>query len=95
MLGNFNCVNVSWVTGAGLVLHTSLKTYVGKDVAVFVQQLPDGADGTNASNPVLPGGLRVMDPGDYPPVVAKGDRYNSGPCIVASEYQQCVYSRVL
>ena len=53
---------------APLVLHTSLKTYTG--MAVFVQQLPRGATGTNASNPVLPGDLRVMDPGNYPPVVA-------------------------
>jgi hypothetical protein len=70
VLGEFSCVNVSWVTGGGLVLHTSLKTYAGLDMSIFVQQMPGGATGTNASNPVLPGGLRVMDPGNYDPVVA-------------------------
>jgi hypothetical protein len=69
-LGTFSCVNVSWVGGEGQVLHTSLKTYAGSDMAIFVQQLPGGAQGTNASNPVLPQGVRVMDPGAYPPVVA-------------------------
>jgi hypothetical protein len=69
ILGDFSCVNVSWLSGS-TVLHTSLKQYTGKDTAVFVQQLPRGATHTNASNPVLPGGLRVMDPGAYPPVVA-------------------------
>jgi hypothetical protein len=29
-----------------------------------------GALQTNASNPTLPGGLRVMDPGNYPPVTS-------------------------
>ena len=70
VLGEFSCVNVSWVTGGGLVLHTSLKTYAGLDMSIFVQHVPGGATGTNASNPVLPGGLRVMDPGNYDPVVA-------------------------
>lgn len=70
VLGHFTCVNVSWVAGAGHVLHTSLKTYAGSNIAVFVQQIPAGARGTNASNPLLPGGLRVMDPGNYDPVVA-------------------------
>eukprot|EP01049_Picozoa_sp_SAG25_P000845 SAG25_NODE_31_length_20541_cov_59.033069_22_plen_392_part_00 len=53
-----------------IVLHTSLKTYPAIDTAIFVQQLPSGASGTNASNPVLPQGVREMDPGNYPPVVA-------------------------
>ena len=69
-LGSFACVNVSWVSGAGLPLHTALKTYAASNMAVFVQQLPSGASGTNASNPTLPGGLRVMDPGNYPPSVS-------------------------
>ena len=71
-LGEFRCTNVSWTVGHTVVLHTSLKTYGGENqnLAVFVQQLPHGATGTNASNPVLPGNLRVMDPGNYPPVVA-------------------------
>ena len=69
--GAFSCTNVSWVAaGSGLVLHTSLKKYSASDLVIFVQQLPNGAAGTNASNPVLPGGLRVMDPGNYPPVVS-------------------------
>eukprot|EP01052_Picozoa_sp_SAG31_P027808 SAG31_NODE_2634_length_5342_cov_2.253099_4_plen_525_part_00 len=71
VLGQFSCVNVSWASQpAGLALHTALKTYEASDMAVFVQQLPAGSDGTNASNPVLPGGLRVMDPGDYPPIIS-------------------------
>ena len=71
-LGEFSCVNVSWASATGLVLHTSLKSYpgVGNGMAIFVQQLPNGARGTNASNPTLPGGLRVMDPGNYPPVIS-------------------------
>ena len=69
-LGEFECVNVTWSWSPGGVLHTSLKTYAGQDMAVFTQQLPLGASGTNASNPVLPSGIRVMDPGDYPPVVS-------------------------
>ena len=39
-------------------------------MAIFVQQLPQGASGTNASNPVLPGSQRKMDPGNYLPVVS-------------------------
>ena len=71
-LGFFSCVNVSWISAApaNLVLHTSLKKYAAIDAAVFVQELPAGAERTNASNPILPGGLRVMDPGNYPPIVA-------------------------
>jgi hypothetical protein len=69
-LGAFSCVNVSWASTSGLVLHTSLKSYADKDMAIFVQQLPAGAAGTNASNPVLPGNVRIMDPGAYPPVVS-------------------------
>ena len=69
-LGAFRCVNVSWASGSGLVLHTSLKSYADNDLAVFVQQLPAGAAGTNASNPVLPGNVRIMDPGAYPPIVS-------------------------
>jgi hypothetical protein len=66
-LGSFSCTNVSWVSDSKVVLHTSLKMYA--DVAIFVQQLPFGAKQTNASNPVLPGGY-ILDPGDWPPVVA-------------------------
>ena len=70
VLGEFSCVNVTWASSAGHVLHTSLKTYAGSDIGIFVQQIPAGARHTNASNPTLPGGLRVMDPGNYDPVVA-------------------------
>ena len=70
VLGEFSCVNVSWATGMGHVLHTSLKTYAGSEICIFVQQIPAGARRTNASNPVLPGGQRVMDPGNYHPVVS-------------------------
>ena len=69
-LGSFDCVNVSWSWPPAGVLHTSLKTYAGQDMAVFVQQLPRGAARTNASSFAFPGGVRVMDPGNYPPVVA-------------------------
>jgi hypothetical protein len=64
VLGEFSCANVSWSSGGRLVLHTSLKTYKDRDTAIFVQQLPHGASGTNASNPVLPGNVRIMDPGN-------------------------------
>ena len=67
-LGKFSCTNVTWAFSDGLVLHTSLKTYAD-DMVVFVQQLPQGAPRTNASNPILPGAL-LMDPGNYPPVVS-------------------------
>ena len=63
-LGVYTLVNVSWVDGGGggggkgLVLHTSLKAYSDGSTAIFTQQLPFGATGTNASNPVLPQGVR-------------------------------------
>lgn len=73
VLGSYSCVNVSWSWSQrrGLV-HTALKTYhvEGQAMAVFVQQLPRGANHTNASNPKMPSGVRVIEPGDYPPVVA-------------------------
>lgn len=77
-IGAFTLVNVSWISagaGAGgkdddLVLHTSLKVYGDGSTAIFIQQLPMGATGTNASNPVLPQGVREMDPGNYDPVVS-------------------------
>ena len=68
--GTFTCTNVSWAGPSGLVLHTSLRQYTSSAVAVFTQQLPHGANNTNASNPLLPSGVRVMDPGNYPPVVS-------------------------
>ena len=70
-LGAFSCANVSWRSGDGHVLHTSLQTYPTRpDIAIFTQQIPHGATQTNASNPILPSGIRVMDPGNYAPVVA-------------------------
>ena len=70
-LGAFACVNVSWVAEGGHVLHTAVKTYPeNPDVVVFTQQVLGGAAGTNASNPRLPSGVRAMDPGNYPPIVA-------------------------
>ena len=69
-LGTYACVNVSWTWSEKNPLHTSLKVYAHDNLAVFVQELPHGANGTNASNPTLPGGIRAMDPGDFPPVVA-------------------------
>ena len=76
-LGSYSCVNVSWSWSQKGVLHTALKKGVlhtalkkYQDFAVFVQQLPLGANRTNASNPVMPSGVRVIEPGDYPPVVA-------------------------
>ena len=73
VLGSYTCVNVSWSwpwSQKGGVLHTALRTYDGLGVAVFVQQLPLGANHTNASNPAMPSGVRAIEPGDYPPVVA-------------------------
>mmetsp|Transcript_70058 Transcript_70058/g.180567 ORF Transcript_70058/g.180567 Transcript_70058/m.180567 type:complete len:808 (-) Transcript_70058:158-2581(-) len=68
-LGAFSCVNASWrVAGSEqLALHTSVKLYADDGFLVFVQQLPKGAEHTNASNPGLPVGL---DQGAYPPIVA-------------------------
>ena len=68
--GSFSSINVTWSWSHAELLHTAVQVYEGQDTAVFVQQLPRGAVNTNASNPVLPGGLRVMDPGDYPPIVS-------------------------
>ena len=67
-LGKFSCTNITWVFSHSLVLHTSLKKYSG-NTFVFVQQLPQGAQRTNASNPILPGAL-LLDPGNYPPVIS-------------------------
>ena len=68
-LGSFECINVSWSWApvydvTKRLLHTSLKRYTDLNTAIFVQQLPAGASGTNASNPRWPGGIRVMDPGN-------------------------------
>lgn len=53
------------------ILHTALKTYPSRpDIAVFTQQLPNGATNTNTSNPQLPSGIRELDPGNYPPIIA-------------------------
>lgn len=71
VLGRYRCKNVTWnAEESRIVLHTALCSYLEHDIAIFYQQLPLGAHGTNASNPVLPGQLRVMDPGNYPPVVS-------------------------
>lgn len=72
-LGAFRCVNVSWTVADTVPLHTSLVTYPAKpDVAVFVVDLPRGAQDTNASNPTLPSGqhAHALDAGAYPPSVA-------------------------
>ena len=85
-LGSYSCVNVSWSwpqlqdgtnsktaptrSSQGYPLHTALKLYDGQGMAIFVQQLPHGANNTNASNPMMPSGVRVIEPGDYPPVIA-------------------------
>ena len=70
-LGTYSCVNVSWSWNDDeQPLHTALKVYDDGVTAVFVQQLPRGANNTNASNPMLPSGLRVIEPGDYPPVLS-------------------------
>ena len=70
ILGAYSCINVSWSWAPTSPLHTSLKTYEDNGVAIFIQQLPRGANRTNASNPVMPSGIRVIEPGDYPPVIA-------------------------
>ena len=60
VVGDFSCVNVSWMTDDRQLLYTALTSYVDKDVYIFSQQLPDGAHQTNASNPVSSPSLPLL-----------------------------------
>ena len=60
VVGDFSCVNVSWMTDDRQLLYTALTSYVDKDVYIFSQQLPHGADQTNASNPVSSPSLPLL-----------------------------------
>jgi hypothetical protein len=55
VLGPFSSTNVSWLVGPSRVpLHTSVRVFHSGDAALFITELPEGASGTNASNPILP-----------------------------------------
>lgn len=69
-VGTFICLNVSWTvtTKSTIPLHTSVKIYDDGKTVVFIHELPEGAEGTNASNPILPTG-HDKNAGMYPPIV--------------------------
>ncbi|CAE7252706.1 Cbr3, partial [Symbiodinium natans] len=71
-LGPFECMNISWEVqeqARVISFHTSLKTYLQSCAAVFVQEVPQGAGDTNASNPALPRDGHELNPGMYPPIL--------------------------
>ena len=54
-VGNFTSTIQNWRAGATM-FSTSINTYNAHNVVVFETNFPDGAGGTNASEPVVPGG---------------------------------------
>jgi hypothetical protein len=77
-LGSFNRTNVTWAIGAGadqVPMHTSIQLF-GDGVAMFTTELPRGASGTNASNPVLP---HTWEPGTAGARRAAGFDASGGP----------------
>ncbi|CAJ1359089.1 unnamed protein product [Effrenium voratum] len=70
-MGSFASVNVSWHVSSEppMVVHTSCKQYKDLCAVVFTQDIPAGASGTNASNPILPEG-HELEEGAHPPIFA-------------------------
>ena len=55
VLGSYRSINLTWAVGPEAVpLHTSILVHRSGEAVIFVTDLPKGARGTNASNPVLP-----------------------------------------
>ena len=71
-LGRFHCLNVTWeLHGPGEgVVHTSFQVYSDTCAVVFVQEVPQGAQGTNASAQRVPKDGHRLDEGAYPPSLA-------------------------
>lgn len=81
-LGRFSCVNVTWsVVGPGVLIHTSFKTYLDSCAIIFTQEIPHGAQGTNASKAELPKDGHKVEQGAFPPIF-------SFPSFVLSEQLQ-------
>ena len=68
-LGLFRCLNVTWEL-QGLQVHTSFQVYSDSCAVVFVQEVPQGAEGTNASAQRPPQDGHHLDEGAYPPSLA-------------------------
>jgi hypothetical protein len=57
-IGTFTAKAQKWSAG-GVVFTTTIKVYAKESFAVFETTVPDGATGTNASIPIVPGGWQV------------------------------------
>eukprot|EP00913_Durusdinium_trenchii_P032634 g30546.t1 len=68
-LGEFTCINITW-SAQNLVVHTSAKVYKNSCAIIFVQEVPDGATNTNASNPKMPKDGNELEEGAYPPILS-------------------------
>eukprot|EP00438_Fugacium_kawagutii_P003001 Skav233480 [mRNA] locus=scaffold1310:56392:61546:+ [translate_table: standard] len=72
-LGHFSCVNLTWsVVGQrrGVLIHTSFKTYPDSCAIIFTQEVPYGAQGTNASKAEMPKDGHKVEEGAFPPILS-------------------------
>ena len=73
-LGNFSCVNMTWSVQLDprriIHLHTSFQTYLETCAVILVQEVPQGAQHTNASEAKMPKDGHQLEEGAHPPILS-------------------------